>query len=242
MHLSQDLDSFDCEPLILTPFVDELSLYKHVVLSGSTCIVGQVPKLWAESVESHREQVRALVFGAVEELVATRGPLSVTMSQLAEATGIGRATLYKYFGDIEEVLTAWHHRHVAAHLAALQDLADRPGEPDARLRAVLAGYGRISRHGRQHGADALVAALHHEDRMASHQQRLQELFADLLRSAAAVGGVRSDVPYDELARYCLHALSAAADTTSDAAMDRLVRVVLQGLSEPTATNITGEVR
>jgi len=201
-----------------------------------------VPKLWADSVESHREQVRALVFGAIEELVASKGLLSVNMSQLAEATGIGRATLYKYFGDIEEVLTAWHHRHVAGHLAALQELADQPGEPAARLRAVLEGYGRICRHGRQHGADALVAALHHENRMASHQQRLRELFADLLSDAAAAAVVRRDVPSDELASYCLHALSAAADTTSDAAMERLVSVVLQGLSGSAGDNIRGEVR
>lgn len=201
-----------------------------------------VPKLWADSVESHREHVRALVFETIEEMAATRGLLSVNMSRLAEATGIGRATLYKYFGDIEEVLAAWHHRHVAAHLAELQELADRPGEPSARLRAVLGGYGRICQHGRQHGADALVAALHHGDQMASHQRRLQELFANLLSDAAAAGVVRTDVPPDELANYCLHALSAAADAGSNAETTRLISVVLRGLSGSAGDQDTAEVR
>jgi AcrR family transcriptional regulator len=201
-----------------------------------------VPRLWADSVELHREQVRALVYAAIEELVATRGLLAINMSRLAEATGIGRATLYKYFGDIEEVLAAWHHHHVAGHLAELQDLANRPGEPSARLRAVLGGYGRICQHGRQHGADALVAALHHGDRMASHQRRLQELFATLLSEAAAAGAVRRDVPPDELANYCLHALSAAADAGSNAATSRLISVVLAGLTASAGDQVTGEVR
>lgn len=201
-----------------------------------------MPKLWADSVESHREQVRDLVLEAVEELAATKGPLALNMSRLAEATGIGRATLYKYFGDIEEVLAAWHHRHVAGHLAELQDLADRPGNLSTRLLAVLGRYGRICQHGRQHGADALVAALHHGDRMAPHQKRLQELFATLLSDAAASGVVRADVPPDELANYCLHALSATADVGSDAAAARLVSVVLAGLTPSAGDHIKGKVR
>jgi AcrR family transcriptional regulator len=39
------------------------------------------------------------------------------MSDIAEATGIGRATLYKYFLDLETILSAWHQRQVEAHLA-----------------------------------------------------------------------------------------------------------------------------
>ena len=65
---------------------------------------------------------------AAGELVASRGLLSVSMSQLAETAGIGRATLYKYFADVEQVLTAWHARQVAGHLAQLTALARRLGE------------------------------------------------------------------------------------------------------------------
>jgi AcrR family transcriptional regulator len=200
-----------------------------------------VPRLWADSVESHRERVRALVFDAIEDLVTTRGLLAVNMSRLAEATGIGRATLYKYFGDIEEVLGAWHHHHVAEHLAELQDLATRSDEPSRRLRAVLDAYGRICQRGRQHGADALVAALHHGDRMAHHQRRVQELFATLLTDAAAAGVVRRDVPPEELANYCLHALSAAANTDNDTATSRLVSVVFAGMTSAAGNRAEGEM-
>jgi hypothetical protein len=41
--------------------------------------------------------------------------LGISMSQIAAAAGIGRATLYKYFPDVERVVAAWHNRQVADH-------------------------------------------------------------------------------------------------------------------------------
>jgi AcrR family transcriptional regulator len=198
-----------------------------VSVTSYTCAV---PKLWAETVASHREEVRTAVLDALEVLVANRGVLGITMSQLAETTGIGRATLYKYFGDVEEVLAAWHHRHVADHLAELRDLADRPGKPAARLRSVLEAYCRICQQSRRHGADALVAALHRGEQINSHEQELLELLSGLLTDAAASGAVRKDGPPDELARDCIHALTAAGDSGTATATARLVNVVFMGLS------------
>ena len=43
-------------------------------------------------------------------LAISHGLLSVTMSQVAEEAGIGRATLYKYFPDVESILAVWHER------------------------------------------------------------------------------------------------------------------------------------
>jgi AcrR family transcriptional regulator len=212
-----------------TPCLGIIGSYRKM----SDCILYGVPKLWAEAVQSHRERVGTAVLDAVEALVSNQGVLGITMSQLAETTGIGRATLYKYFGDIEEVLTAWHHRHVATHLAALRGLAERPGEPAARLHTVLEAYGRICQQRRQHGADALVAALHQGKRIESHEQELRDLLSTLLTDAATSGAVRKDVPPDELANYCLHALAAAGDFGAATATARLVSVVLAGLS-PTA--------
>ena len=62
------------------------------------------------------------------------------MSQIAEATGIGRATLYKYFPDVEAILLAWHERQVGRHLEQLAAVRDRAGDPGARLAAVLEAY------------------------------------------------------------------------------------------------------
>jgi AcrR family transcriptional regulator len=56
-----------------------------------------MPKLWNETIEAHRREVRDAILDNTAALVAEHGLLSVTMSQIAEETGIGRATLYKYF-------------------------------------------------------------------------------------------------------------------------------------------------
>ncbi len=47
------------------------------------------------------------------------------MSQIAEQTGIGRVTLYRYFPDVEAILKAWHDKQIAEHLAMLADTRDR---------------------------------------------------------------------------------------------------------------------
>ena len=191
-----------------------------------------MPKLWSETVESHRLEVREAILDAVGELVMSRGLLAVSMSAVAEATGIGRATLYKYFPDVEEVLTAWHERHVSSHLAALTALCDSGGTPSARLRKVLVAYGHICQQRRRHGAGELAGVLHRTERVKALQRQLVDLVAGLVGQAAAEGVVRGDVPAEELAVYAIHALGAADDVASDAALRRLVDLVWSGLAQP----------
>src|SRR5262245_31521975 len=58
-----------------------------------------VPKLWTETIEAHRRAVRDATLDIAAALAAEHGLASVTMSRIAEETGIGRATLYKYYPD-----------------------------------------------------------------------------------------------------------------------------------------------
>ena len=54
-----------------------------------------------------------------------------------------------------------------------------------------------------------------------------------LSTIGAIGAAaRSDVPPDELASYCLHALSGAANASSKQAVRRLVGLTLDGLRPP----------
>src|SRR5918996_265668 len=110
-----------------------------------------VPKLWNETIEAHRRAVRDAILETTWALVTERGLTSVTMSQIAEKTGIGRATLYKYFGDVEAILLAWHERHVTGHLVHLAELRDQAGEASERLEAVLEAFALISHHRNDHG-------------------------------------------------------------------------------------------
>jgi AcrR family transcriptional regulator len=193
-----------------------------------------VPRLWNDTIQAHRAAVRDAILDTTAALVASNGLLSVTMSQIAETTGIGRATLYKYFPDVEAILVAWHERQVTAHLAQLAELRDQAGDPGQRLQAVLEAYALIShdRFSHQHSGSELAALLHRGAHLTRAQRQVHDLFKELLTEAAAAGELRDDVAPDELASYCLHALGAASGLPSKAAVRRLVRVTLAGLRPP----------
>ena len=191
---------------------------------------GQVPKLWNETIDEHRRAVRDATLDTTAALVAERGLASVTMSLIARQTGIGRATLYKYFPDVESILAAWHERHVAGHLDYLAKVRDQAGAPGKRLEAVLHAYALIT-HKRPQGTE-LAALVHRGEHLARAERHLRDLIGDLLAEAARTGDIRDDVAPGELAGYCLHALAAAASLPSEAAVRRLVTVILDGLRPP----------
>lgn len=199
-----------------------------------------MPKLWNETIEAHRRSVVEATLDTTAALVAEHGLRGVTMSAIAERTGIGRATLYKYFPDVEAILLAWHERQIATHLHVLSEVRDRPGDPSERLRAVLEAYANFHQrriehgHGRGHGHPGAepAAMLHSGGHMVPARHKLHELIRDLLAEAAQSGDVRTDVTPDELATYTVHALDAATLLPSKAAIRRLVTVTLSGLRPP----------
>lgn len=189
-----------------------------------------MPKLWSETIAAHRHAVREAILDTTGALVIEHGLLSVTMSQIAEEAGVGRATLYKYFPDVEAILIAWHERQTAEHLTELTRLANRGGDTDERLREVLEAYAVICHHRGGHSSD-LAALLHRGSQMTQIQHQLIDLVRDLLSEGVTQGNVREDIPPGELARYSVHALAATMPTK--AAVHRLVNVTLDGLRPPT---------
>lgn len=159
-------------------------------------------------------------------LVAEHGLASVTMSRIAEETGIGRATLYKYYSDVEAILVAWHERQITSHLEHLARVRDRAGDAGDRLEAVLEAYAMISH---QHHGGELAALLHRGEHFVRAQQQLSDFIRELLAEVAETGDLRDDVALDELATYCIHALTASSRLPSKAAVRRLVTVTLAGL-------------
>lgn len=153
---------------------------------------------------------------AAAALVAERGLTGVTMAEVAQRAGVGRATLYKYFPDVEAVLHAWHERQVGDHLRQLAEIHERTGS----LEAVLEAYAFICH---DHPTGEPAVSLHRSHHVAQAHDHLVEFLASLLTD------VRHDVPPKELAAYCVHALAAARAVPSRAAVRRLVAVTLAGL-------------
>jgi hypothetical protein len=74
-----------------------------------------------------------------------------------------------------------------------------------------------------------VTFLHPDEQVAHAQRQLHDLVRHLIAEGIRSGELRDDIPHDELANYCLHALGAAADVSCDAAITRLVAATLTGL-------------
>jgi AcrR family transcriptional regulator len=217
---------------------DTLSLHVVGVSTAASRTLHVVPKLWNETIEAHRQAVHDAILNTTAALVATHGLRSVKMSQIAEESGIGRATLYKYFPDVESILLTWHERQITGHLGELAALRDKHGDLGERLEAVLEAYaiihydlaGHHPNDGRHptHGTE-IAALLHRGEHAARAQQHLSDFMRDLLSECAKAGIVRDDISPNELASYCVHTLTAAGNLPSKAAVRRLVTVTLAGL-------------
>lgn len=182
-------------------------------------------KSWGESVATHRHAVRDAIKNATWSLVHEHGATGVSMSRIADRVEISRATLYRYFSDVDSILVEWHADKIHSHVTQLRQAADGIGDPVERLTAVLTCYATIA-GGEPRGGE-LATLLHQGAHLARAEQQVLDLFTELLASAAQAGAVRSDVPPAELARYCLYALAAADDPARPGS--GLVRVVLAGL-------------
>jgi AcrR family transcriptional regulator len=188
-----------------------------------------VPKLWNDTIESHRRDVREAILDAAASLVTGQGLASVTMSQIAERAGIGRATLYKYFSDVKAILVAWHERQVTRHLEQLAAIHAQSGPPAHRLELMLGAYARIAHE--EHGSE-IVALLQRAEHVTQSYKQLTTLLRELMSEGAREGQLREDVPPEELVTFCLHALSASSHLPSQAAVRRLVSVTMAGLRRP----------
>lgn len=188
-----------------------------------------MPRLWNDTIETHRQSVRDAVLDAAAALVTEEGPTSVTMARIARDAGIGRATLYKYFPDAEAILIAWHERMIARHLHQLHAARHQADNPLVALRHVLETYAHSIRT--QHG-QALAAQLHRLPHARSAQEHLRRFVEELVGEAARAGLVRSDVSAHELTAYALGALSAAESLPSHQAIVRLVDITLDGMARP----------
>lgn len=187
---------------------------------------GGMPKVWAETIDAHRCAVRAAILQAAAALAHEYGLTSVTMSQIATEAGIGRATLYKYFPDVESILLAWHEQKITGHLQQLMEVRNHSDGPEQQLEAVLKTYAENA-FGR-HDAD-LGALLHRSGHLLAAQKHLHDLITELIAVGAQNSRLRDDVAPTELASFCLHALTAANNLTSKAVVHRLVQVTVSGL-------------
>ena len=187
-----------------------------------------MPNIWADTVEQHQAEVRAEILAVTGRLAMSEGERSLTMSGIAKTVGIGRATLYKYFSDVDAILAAWHNAMIDHHLGALREAVSTPSDPLRRLTEAARVHAKMVQA--HHGASAVIlrpeTSNSHVETVRSGTKQITEFFADLATAVNEIDPTRIAAPPDEYAAYLVHALGAAATTTTQTALDRLLRLTL----------------
>ncbi|QWF82469.1 TetR/AcrR family transcriptional regulator [Amycolatopsis sp. CA-230715] len=92
---------------------------------------------WQSAVETHKARYREQIIDAAIELIADDGVTKTSMAKLAQHAGVGRATLYKYFPDVESALLAHVGREIDVCEARLDEVIAEHEDPLEQLRACV---------------------------------------------------------------------------------------------------------
>ena len=96
-----------------------------------------MPKISADTVAAHVAQQRAAVVDAAAALFAERGIANVSMSDIAEAVGLARNSLYRYFPDKGHILAVWLTSEIDPLVTESMLIAGSDKSPSERLERWL---------------------------------------------------------------------------------------------------------
>lgn len=117
------------------------------------------------------EEARQEILHAAARLFAQRGYTAATMSEVARASGLSKATLYHYFGDKQAILEEIALTHVRRLQAVIQEQmpAHAASATSAGTKSVPAALSRELAHAQLH---RLLAGFMHAYTGAQHAHRV----------------------------------------------------------------------
>jgi TetR/AcrR family transcriptional repressor of mexCD-oprJ operon len=159
--------------------------------------------------EALRDLTVAAIIDSAAKILTERGE-AASMEEIASAAGIGRATLYRYFPNREELLTAMAAASVQELAARIKEAALEAvpfEEAIARLARVIIAAG--SRY------TALIGdSAKYTDAYPDFDVEVVEPIRALFRHAVADGSVREDLPPDVLMDLFSGLIKGALDSTA----------------------------
>jgi AcrR family transcriptional regulator len=96
-----------------------------------------VPKINAETVAEHRDQVRRRVFDSFASLMGERSFDAISMAQIAAGAGLGRTSIYHHFPDKEAVVVAFASHETERYLDDLRAELDSVVDPVERMQVYV---------------------------------------------------------------------------------------------------------
>ncbi len=195
-----------------------------------------------------RENTRARLIEAAEDVFATKGVKRVTVDDLVGAAGFTRGAFYSNFSSIEEVFFALFEQQSERMLAVVREVIGSIPEDEFSLESVGLILESLNPLGRRwylvQTEFTLLAARNEEARgvFCEHHERFASQMVEVIGDVVRLLGREPTVPLAQLAETAialyLHSLGQDALGLGTLGTDELVHLVLPqlilGLSAPPA--------
>ncbi|GAB3200701.1 TetR/AcrR family transcriptional regulator [Nocardioides hungaricus] len=174
-------------------------------MSDKESAIGKRRRLALELSRPEYVEKREQILRAAADLFATRGYRETSVSDIAEAVELDRATLYYYVGSKSDLFEAIAITAAEGNVEWLEEIVQGEEAPDAKLgRAVehlMVSYAEnfpnlyiyIREHGRQ-----LELGKNRDSRMRAIQKRYDRAFALILEEGRQQGLFNDDLPMREI--------------------------------------------
>jgi AcrR family transcriptional regulator len=158
--------------------------------------------------DEDRDRQRRRIFRAASRLFIRQGFHETSMLQVARAARMGKATLYDYFANKEEILLFFVERlmdvaHVAASQIGTQDLPS----PE-KLRRIIHSLWEFLQENREMAIliskEASRLGLHSTRRLAARRSKYRSILEAVIRQGVDEGSLRPIEP--RLAALALHSM------------------------------------
>lgn len=156
-----------------------------------------------------RDRTAAAIIDSAATVLAERGE-AASMEEIASVAGIGRATLYRYFANREELLDA-----MAA--AGVQELAARVRDADLEAVPFEEAIARLARGILATGSKYIALSrdsVKRTDAYPSAEVKVMEPMRAVFRRAVADGSLRAELRPDVLMDLFTGLIRGALETTA----------------------------
>ncbi len=156
----------------------------------------------SERREREKEQRRAVIISAAEELFFTKGISNTTMDDIADKVELSKGAVYLYFKSKEELFAAIVQRGLAILHGLFTAAAQRKGNGLERLRAIGDEFYRFHREYPNYFSAIFYhefhAAIHDGDESLSAEllkdgEDMMDLTARVIQEGIADGSIRPSV-------------------------------------------------
>lgn len=147
--------------------------------------------LWEESLSDHKTRQADQIVMAALEIVATDGMSRLSMSAIADNAGISRQTLYRYYPDIDSVLTAAMTSTASeAHINELMSDGTPSEQLDSLVAMILEGAAAGHPSPAQYEQSLPPRA---REAARKHAEQIEQLVIGMIEQGVADGSFSADL-------------------------------------------------